>query len=146
MWVNPRIRDQYPEQPAPTPPEPTGRELAAFPRKGPDGLEQELRIVLDCYQGRDYIAVRLWQRDRSGAWWPLKGKGVSVRLSEAEGASEALRKALRLVEADADRRPTQRATGSPAQQRQQGRRERPSWRDQELPPAGGNQNFDEFGG
>lgn len=70
---------------------PTGRLLACFPRRGSEGAEQEVRVVLDEYQGHAYLAIRLWQRDgRTGAWWPLKGKGVSVRMSEAQGVAEVL--------------------------------------------------------
>jgi hypothetical protein len=55
--------------------------------------------VADEYQGHPYISVRLWQRDsRTGAWWPQKGRGVSVRLSEARGVAEALEKALEMAD------------------------------------------------
>jgi hypothetical protein len=76
-------------------PEMSGELLAAFPRQGPGGVEQELRVVLDSFNVHLYVAVRLWQRDRdAGAWWPLKGKGVSIRIGECEGVADALRRAL----------------------------------------------------
>jgi hypothetical protein len=71
-------------------PAPSGELLAAFPRKGPRGLELELRVILDAFEGHPYLALRLWQRDRAGAWWPLKGRGRSIRSAEAQGVAEAL--------------------------------------------------------
>jgi hypothetical protein len=98
-----------------TAPEPTGEVLARFPRRGPDGVEQELRVVRDEYQGHRYLAVRLWQRDgRTGQWWPLKGKGISVRLSEAQGVAEALVEGLELAGRDEQQSPT---PGRPAPRR-----------------------------
>jgi hypothetical protein len=102
MWINPRrdelLGHQQGQAEKPTPPEPTGQVLAAFPRRGEAGVEQELRVVLDEYRGHRYLAIRLWQRDvRSGGWWPLKGKGVSVRMAEAQGVAEALQEALEMA-------------------------------------------------
>ena len=81
VWVSPRHPDRerlmarqqgVADQ---APPEPSGETLAAFPRRGRFGEDQELRVVLDQYEGHRYLAIRLWQRDgRSGAWWPLRGK------------------------------------------------------------------------
>jgi hypothetical protein len=141
VWTNPRYRELTGQEPpgraTAEAPEPTGETLASFPRKGSDGTEQELRVVLDEYQGHPYIAVRLWSIDRdTGAWWPVKGKGISVRLSEAQGVAEALTRALDLVEQPPPREPPR------------GRRERPDrradWRghgDGPIPPpdpAGGH--------
>src|SRR4051812_25241816 len=96
MWVSPSHpdRDRLLGRATMAAPEPSGELLASFPRRGRDGLEQELRVVLDEYHGHRYIAVRVWQRDRRGAWWPCRGRGVSVRLSEAEGVATALERAV----------------------------------------------------
>jgi hypothetical protein len=111
VYVHPRYREltgREPERseaaPAP-PPEPSGELIACFARKGVrGGPDQELRLVLDEFNGHACISVRLWEKNRAGDWWPVKGKGVSVRLSEAEGVSEALRAALDLAIAlDAER-------------------------------------------
>ena len=65
---------------------------------GPNGEPQRLRMSLENYEGHDYISVRLWQEDHARrGWWPLSGKGISIRLREAEGVAEALRRALRLA-------------------------------------------------
>src|SRR3982750_2266133 len=105
MWISPRHPARAPPRPRRrpgaeplAPPEPTGRLLAAFPRRGEAGVEQELRVVLDEYQGHRYLAIRLWQKDvRTGGWWPLRGKGVSIRLSEAQGVAEAMLEALEIA-------------------------------------------------
>jgi hypothetical protein len=87
MWINPN-HSNPPRQPSP--PAESGLRRAKLPRR--DGRE-ELRVNLAEYQGRPYLAVRLWQRDQSGAWWPTR-KGVSIRLSEARDVADALAKAL----------------------------------------------------
>jgi hypothetical protein len=86
----------------PAAPEPNGEILARFARKNPDGSECELRVSLEEFQGNPYISVRAWERDQAGQWWPTK-KGVSVRLSEAEGVSEALLRARAAIQDDAGR-------------------------------------------
>jgi hypothetical protein len=98
MWRNPKYYPPEPQQQqTATAPEPSGKLLAAFPRRGLDG-EQELRVVLDEYQQRPYVAIRLWTKDsRTGSWWPTK-KGVSVRIAELEGVAEALVAALELAQ------------------------------------------------
>jgi hypothetical protein len=74
-------------------PAPSGDLLARFPRKGPRGVEQELRLLLAEYEGHPYLALRLWERDQGGAWWPTR-KGVSIRMGEAGGLAGALLAAL----------------------------------------------------
>jgi hypothetical protein len=74
----------------PTQPPETGSRLATLPR---GNGRAELRVNLVEFQGRPYLAVRLWRRDQSGAWWPAR-KGVSIRLSEARDVADALAKAL----------------------------------------------------
>jgi hypothetical protein len=139
MWVNPKYRDEQPAPAPAAPPEPSGLLLAAFARKSPEGLQQELRIVLDTYQNRPYLAVRLWQRDRrTGSWWPMKGKGVSIRLSEVEGAVEALRKGGRIAGQGGDRA-TRRAAG-------QGPRQARAGGGRDDRPRAFQRGFDEFGG
>lgn len=107
MWTNPRYRELTGAEPpkpfalAPPgePPKPSGDLVAALPRKRRDGPDEELRVSLDSYQGHPYISVRLWTRDaRSGAWWPVKGKGISVRLSEADDVAGALREAAAMAD------------------------------------------------
>jgi hypothetical protein len=93
VWVNPKYADQVSR---PRPPAETGRRLAAMPR----GEGAEMRVVLDRYQDRPYVSLRLWERDRDGEWWPVKGKGCSVRTGEVA----ELIAALRQVEDILDRR------------------------------------------
>ena len=74
------------------PPQDDGELLAELPRC--DGREA-LRVTLKSFEGHPYIALRLWARDdRTGAWWPVRGKGCSIRMREAGRVAEALEKAL----------------------------------------------------
>ena len=73
------------------PPEPSGTPLAALARRSPEGVESELRIDLDEYNGHPFLKLRIWSRDRgNGNWWPDPKRGVSVRLGEAEAVARAL--------------------------------------------------------
>jgi len=74
------------EASAPAPPAETGQRLAVFPR----GEGVEMRVSLAEYEGHPYIALRVWERNAAGEWWPVKGKGCSLRLSEAGPLAEAL--------------------------------------------------------
>jgi hypothetical protein len=160
VWTNPRYRELTGREPpghatagahTTGPPAPTGTLLARFPRKGPDGGELELRVVLDAYEGHEYIAVRIWQRDQAGAWWPMKGKGLSIRLGEAEGVAAALQQAIDLVgqQAAPQQRTGQQPAPEPAREATPRRRQRPAgrqrWDEFGSPPAPrGHDEFDEF--
>lgn len=101
MYVHPEYQKRtgreppLPAEPA-APPEPTGEVVAAFDRPGRGGPDQQLRVTLEEFKGHPFLSIRLWTRDREGGWWPVRGRGVSVRLSEAEGVAEALQVALDL--------------------------------------------------
>jgi hypothetical protein len=128
--------------------------LATFPR-GPD---VELRVSLATFDGRPYVALRVFERGQGGQLWPVKGKGCSVRLGECQGMIEALRRALEL--ADSGPSTNNVISGRPAPSRRPGtdggtaergqgggiptanvlpprarpREDRPDWRAMELPP------------
>src|SRR5690349_2331793 len=111
-------REPFRLQPAPArrpaaPPEPTGELLATFPRMR-DGVEQELRVYLDEYRGHPYLSIRVWELGRGG-YWPLAGKGVSIRLAEAQGVAEALLEALALVGGSGLRRPPRATAAGPGE-------------------------------
>lgn len=87
MWISPN----HPNPPRPfAPPEDDGQQLAALPRG--DG-RTELRVVLKTYQGHPYVAIRLWERDDRGGWWPTR-RGIAIRMGECERVAEALRNAV----------------------------------------------------
>lgn len=124
---------------APTgPPPPTGTLIASFPRPSREGQDCELRLVLDEYQGHPYLSLRVWQRDHAGAFWPTR-KGVSVRLSEAEGVAAALVQALGRVE--------RRGTPEPTREAPPRRRQRPEgradWREGGSPPEPRGHEFED---
>jgi hypothetical protein len=141
MWVNPKYagpadpsRDQAP------PPEPSGQLLASFDRPNRDRADEQLRVVLDQYEGHPFLSLRLWSRDdRSGAWWPVRGKGISVRLKEAEGVARALMEAVKRME------------GQGGEQRPGPRRQRRAEEGRDSLPLQGiageksGDSFDEFG-
>jgi hypothetical protein len=156
MWRNPKYQAEAEDQSQEAPPDQAGppveqgERLATFPRSDRQGGESELRVDLSRYQGHPYVSVRLWTQDRiTGDWWPTR-KGVSVRLSEADGVAEALVQAVRL--ADAGRQPpptpTRKANSSPAGS---SRRQRQPARGPELfkddggPGQSAGDDFDEFG-
>lgn len=64
----------------------TGQRLAAFPR----GQDQELRVTLAEFEGHRYVSLRVWAMGRDGQWWPVRGKGCSIRLGEIRSLIEAL--------------------------------------------------------
>lgn len=83
MWVSPN----HPNPPRLSgPPREQGERLATFPR----GDGEELRVNLAEYNGYPYLALRVWTAGPGGQWWPVKGKGVSIRLREVAGLAEAL--------------------------------------------------------
>ena len=93
MWTKPGYR---PEQ-APTPPAETVQRLATIPR----GQAEELRVSLAEYLGHPYVSIRVWALGNDGQFWPVKGKGVSVRMKELIDVAKSLTLALSLVEGPA---------------------------------------------
>ena len=92
MWRNPKY---FPaDNPTQTPPAERGERLATLTRG--DGVE--LRVALAEFEGRPFVSLRVWERDREGRWWPVKGKGVSLRLRELPELLDALGRVEDLVE------------------------------------------------
>ncbi len=86
---------QQPQQHS-QPPQEQGKRLATIPR----GEGEELRVTWGEYQGHYFLSIRLWSKDRSGGgWWPVKGKGISIKPRElaafAQGVLSALTEAKR---------------------------------------------------
>jgi hypothetical protein len=140
--------NDYHDQGDRQPPAEHGRRLAALPRPGGRGrANAELRVALAEFEGRPYFALRVWEQDQEGRWWPCKGKGVSVRLSEARAVAAAITQALTLAGDQGDQRPARADQGrGPARggdQRQPTAREqaRFSGADPSLPRATYSQEF-----
>jgi hypothetical protein len=83
-----------PQNPARTPPEERGKRLATLPRGRGD---EELRVNLDEYNGHPYIALRVWKQNGAGDWWPIAGKGLSIKTKELLDVAEALQQAAEMV-------------------------------------------------
>jgi hypothetical protein len=94
MWVNPRFatEQQQPDRPQ-APPEPAGPVLAALLRRSRDKPDQELRLILETFNGHPYLRLQLWEQGRDG-WWPMRGRSVTVRMSEVADLADALAGAL----------------------------------------------------
>jgi hypothetical protein len=101
-----RQADREPRERTGTPPQDDGELLAELPRC--DGREA-LRVTLKTYEGHPFVALRVWARDdHTGSWWPVRGKGCTVRLKEAARVIAALQRAAALATA------RQAAAGAPA--------------------------------
>jgi hypothetical protein len=77
VWIKPGYTPEGMTQTAP--PTESGRRLLTLPRSR--GAE-ELRLTLDVFEGHEFLALRLWNRNAHGEWWPTP-KGCSIRLHEA---------------------------------------------------------------
>lgn len=112
MWVSDRHPDRDRLLSRPRPPEPKGTLLASIPRRS-GAVEQELRIALDEYEGHPYVAIRLWERNPEGDLWPVKGKGISVRIGELDEVLDAIQAAIGAAgELDRQREPIRQGRGS----------------------------------
>ena len=76
------------------PPEQTGTTLGAFKRND----NEELRASWSEYEGHPFLNLRVWSRDHQGQWWPVKGKGLNIKVRELRFLAEMLSKAAKLVE------------------------------------------------
>jgi hypothetical protein len=120
MWRNPKYPQPDDRQQQFRPPVDDGVPLVALPR---NNGQEELRVGLKEYQGNRYVSLRVWGLDPgSDSWFPVRGKGCSVRLGEAEAVAEALRKAITTA-AELRAQDGGRPVGEPRD------RPEPKWRD-----------------
>ncbi len=71
-----------------------GTVLASLAR--PDGTQ--LRVSAHRYEGKPYVRIAPWSsRDGGATWWPVKGKGTSVKVRELAAVAKALLDALDVV-------------------------------------------------
>lgn len=66
------------------PPDP-GELLAEVPRA--DGTR--LRVAWREYEGHPFVTVAVWEAGTGSAWWPVKGKQVTVKRAELGAVLEA---------------------------------------------------------
>lgn len=71
-----------------TPPDP-GEVLAEVPR----GDGTVFRVAWRTFEGRPFVTLAVWERGTGGAWWPVQGKAVTVRVRELGEVLEGLVKA-----------------------------------------------------
>ena len=77
-----------PSAPKRTPPDP-GEVLAEVPR----GDGTVFRVAWRTLEGRPFVTLAVWERGTAGAWWPVQGKAVTVRVRELGEVLEGLVKA-----------------------------------------------------
>lgn len=79
-----------------------GTVLASIAR--PDGTQ--LRVSAHTYEGRPFVRVAPWaSRDNGATWWPVKGKGASVKVRELAAVAKALLDAIDVVGNEGASRP-----------------------------------------
>lgn len=88
-----RLRNQLPQRQHNKPPAETGQRLATIARSN----DEELRVNWCEYEGKPYLSLHLWNRDRDGQWWPDGKRGMSVRIRELPDLAEAIAEALGLA-------------------------------------------------
>ncbi len=74
-----------------------GRVLVRIAR--PDGIE--LRVSVHTYEGKPYVRVAPWKRGDGETWWPVKGKGASLKVRELARVASALADAMDATDGDA---------------------------------------------
>lgn len=75
-----------------TAPQENGVRLATMKR----GDDEELRVNWSEYNGKNFLSVRVWTRSGE-AWFPVKDKGVTIRLHELGDFAEGVGRALDLA-------------------------------------------------
>jgi hypothetical protein len=91
---------QPPDEDRRTSPTDDGVKLGTVLR-GPD---KELRIRAKEFNGHPFIDVREWSRQAADqAWWPVKGRGVTIKLREVADVIAALEAARPPIAARRDR-------------------------------------------
>jgi hypothetical protein len=113
MWISPNHPN--PPRQAAAPQESGGR-VATFARHG----GEELRVSLAEYEGHPYLSLRVWAPGTDGQLWPVRGKGLSVKLREVAGLAEVLATVAGRIGAG-DRQDDRRQEGPPPARRRSAR-------------------------
>jgi hypothetical protein len=68
------------------------------------GADKELRIRAKEFNGHPFIDVREWSRQAADQdWWPVKGRGVTIKMREVADVIAALEAARPLITAWSER-------------------------------------------
>jgi hypothetical protein len=67
-------------------------------------MDEQMRVNWSECEGHSFVQIRIWNRDRSGQWWPDVKRGLSVRIRELPSFAAAIADCLDLLEADRQRR------------------------------------------
>jgi hypothetical protein len=132
MWVSPN-HPNPPRQAAA--PQESGERVATFARHG----GEELRVNLAEYEGHPYLSLRVWAPGTDGQLWPVRGKGLSVKLREVASLAEVLAAVAGRMGAG-DRQDDRRHEGPPPARRGSAR---PPFDAGSVPAEGHRQGFNE---
>src|SRR5262249_32905868 len=98
------------------PPKVDGEPIAVIHRSA----TEEIRINWCEYEGRPYVSIRYWDRDKGGRWWPDARRGGSIRLRELAAVRAALERADEYRRAQARARLPWGGWGRPGAERPRG--------------------------
>ena len=87
------FRSQLPQRQT-NAPEEQGHRVATIRRS----RDEELRISWCEYEGRPYVNLRMWKLGEDGStWWPVKEKGLTIRIRELPDLADAVAELLNLA-------------------------------------------------
>ena len=50
----------------------------------------ELRVSAHTYKGHEFVRIAPWQKGANDAWWPVTGKGVTLKPAELDAVATEL--------------------------------------------------------
>src|SRR3954447_1093621 len=123
-----QLRRALPRRQLPEPPKENGQRVATLERSE----FEQVRISWSEFEGKKFVSVRMWVKDRDGQWWPDK-RGIALRVRELPALADAVVELLDLAAALSRERPAPPMPGG---------RPAPAT----LPPAAERsaESFDEF--
>lgn len=63
-----------------------GQVYLRLPRAG----GHELRVSAHTYKGHEFVRIAPWQKGANDAWWPVTGKGVTLKPAELDAVATEL--------------------------------------------------------
>jgi hypothetical protein len=124
------LRDSAPPRRSTGPPRENGERLAKIDRSE----TEQIRINWSEYEGKQFLAIRMWKRGDDGQFWPDPKRGISIRVRELADLADGIAAAINLA--------SESPQGTPRARLQAPRSDPAAWRDPR--PQQGN-GFDEFG-
>ncbi len=130
-----RFRQQLPERRTATPPTENGPRIGTIERSA----DEQIRVNWSEFEGKPFVALRLWKRGDDGGWWPDGKRGISIRIRELPDLAAAIAEAR--DNAEANQKQWREGQANRPAPPMPGRR---AMDPATLPPANGSKVFDEF--